>query len=115
MTHASDVPEASSCLAGGVSASLRLHPYLGHAFNLSRGEGPYIYDEQGNRDTDLNTSNGVAILSHAHPEHTDISLVHDADVLGNTLESIDSVAAVSQAGKGRVHEWYESELQYRRC
>src|SRR3712207_2227439 len=32
--------EAQTVLAGGVSASMRLHPYLGRPLYVARGEGP---------------------------------------------------------------------------
>jgi glutamate-1-semialdehyde 2,1-aminomutase len=59
--------EPPTALAGGVSASMRFYPYLGHPFLTSRGDGPYIYDEDGNSYVDFNTSNGAAILGHNHP------------------------------------------------
>ncbi len=58
---------ARGVLAGGVSASMRLHPYLGRPFYHDRGEGPYIYDLDGRRYIDFNGSNGAALLGHHHP------------------------------------------------
>jgi glutamate-1-semialdehyde 2,1-aminomutase len=59
--------EAQTVLASGVSASLRLHPYLGRPFYLTRGDGPYVFDLDGNRYIDFNMSNGAAMLGHNHP------------------------------------------------
>jgi glutamate-1-semialdehyde 2,1-aminomutase len=59
--------EAQAVLAGGVSASMRLHPYLGRPLYVSRGEGPYLYGVDGKRYIDYNLSNGAALLGHDHP------------------------------------------------
>src|SRR3954453_2853074 len=59
--------EAQAVLAGGVSASMRLHPYLGRPLYVSRGEGPYLYGLDGKRYIDYNLSNGAALLGHDHP------------------------------------------------
>ena len=59
--------EAQAVLAGGVSASMRLHPYLGRPLYVARGEGPYLYGLDGRRYLDFNMSNGAALLGHDHP------------------------------------------------
>ena len=59
--------EAQAVLAGGVSASMRLHPYLGRPLYVDHGEGPYLYDLDGKRYIDFNMSNGAALLRHNHP------------------------------------------------
>jgi glutamate-1-semialdehyde 2,1-aminomutase len=59
--------EAQTVLAGGVSASMRLHPYLGRPLYVDRGEGPYLYGVDGKRYIDFNMSNGAALLGHDHP------------------------------------------------
>jgi glutamate-1-semialdehyde 2,1-aminomutase len=61
---------ARDVMAGGVSASMRMHPYLGQPLYIERGEGPYLYGVDGRRYIDLNTSNGAAILGHHHPAVT---------------------------------------------
>jgi glutamate-1-semialdehyde 2,1-aminomutase len=61
---------ARGVLAGGVSASMRMHPYLGRPFYLSRGEGPYVFDPAGQRYIDFNGSNGASLLGHHHPAVT---------------------------------------------
>jgi glutamate-1-semialdehyde 2,1-aminomutase len=59
--------KAQGVLAGGVSASMRLHPYLGKPLFVSRGEGAHLYDLNGKRYIDFNMSNGAALLGHDHP------------------------------------------------
>ena len=58
---------AREVLAGGVSASMRIHPYLGQPFYISRGDGSRVYDLEGNSYLDLNMSNGATMLGHANP------------------------------------------------
>lgn len=58
---------ATHVLAGGVSASMRLHPYLGRPLYVSHGEGAYLYGLDGKRYIDFNMSNGAALLGHDHP------------------------------------------------
>ena len=58
---------AREVLAGGLSASMRIHPYLGQPFYLSRGEGPRVFDLDGKSYLDLNMSNGATMLGHANP------------------------------------------------
>lgn len=59
--------DAQAVLAGGVSASMRLHPYLERPLFVDRGEGPYLYGTDGKRYIDFNMSNGAALLGHDHP------------------------------------------------
>ncbi|CAA9575497.1 MAG: Glutamate-1-semialdehyde 2,1-aminomutase [uncultured Thermomicrobiales bacterium] len=58
---------ARSVLAGGVSAALRLHPYVGRPVYLAGGEGAYVTDLDGQRYLDFNLANGAALLGHRHP------------------------------------------------
>lgn len=58
---------ARGSLAGGVSASMRLHPYIGKPFYHVRGDGAYIYDLEENRYIDYNVSNGATMIGHNHP------------------------------------------------
>lgn len=58
---------AQGVLAGGVSASMRLHPYLGKPLYIERGDGAYLYGLDGKRYLDFNMSNGAALLGHNHP------------------------------------------------
>jgi glutamate-1-semialdehyde 2,1-aminomutase len=66
-THARQFAQASVVLAGGVSASLRVNHALGHPIYMDRGDGPYLFDTEGNRYVDLSLGNGAAILGHRHP------------------------------------------------
>lgn len=59
--------QAKTVLAGGVSASLRLHSYLGKPLYVARGDGAYLYGVDGQRYLDFNLSNGAALLGHNHP------------------------------------------------
>ena len=59
--------DAQAVLASGVSASMRLNPYLGRPLYIARGEGAYLYDVDGRRYIDFNMSNGAALLGHHHP------------------------------------------------
>lgn len=58
---------ATDVLAGGVSASMRQNPYLGHPLYIAKGDGPYLYGVDGQRYLDFNMSNGAALLGHNHP------------------------------------------------
>lgn len=58
---------AQAVLAGGVSASMRLNPYLGQPLYVERGEGPYLHGLDGKRYIDFNLSNGASLLGHDHP------------------------------------------------
>ena len=58
---------AKRVLASGVSASMRLHPYLGRPLLVDRGAGAYLFGLDGKRYIDFNTSNGAALLGHDHP------------------------------------------------
>lgn len=58
---------AQQVLAAGVSAGMRVNPYLGKPLFIERGEGAYLYDIDGRRLIDFNMSNGAALLGHHHP------------------------------------------------
>lgn len=58
---------AKHVLAGGVSAGMRLSPYLDEPLFTARGDGPHLFGIDGRRYIDLNVSNGAAILGHDHP------------------------------------------------
>ncbi len=59
--------QAQNVLAAGVSAGMRVNPYLGRPLFIERGEGAYLYDVDGRRLIDFNLSNGAALLGHDHP------------------------------------------------
>lgn len=58
---------AKKVLAGGVSASMRYHPYLERPVYMTHGDGPYVWDDSGNRYIDFNNSNGATMLGHNYP------------------------------------------------
>jgi glutamate-1-semialdehyde 2,1-aminomutase len=58
---------AQASLASGVSASMRINPYLGRPLFIQRGDGAYLYALDGKRYIDFNMSNGAALLGHNHP------------------------------------------------
>ena len=59
--------QAQEVLAGGVSASMRINPYLGRPLYTQRGSGAYLFGLDGKRYIDFNMSNGAALLGHDHP------------------------------------------------
>lgn len=58
---------AQDVMASGLSASMRMHPYLGRPFYSSRGDGAYLFDLDGRRFIDYNMSNGATMLGHNYP------------------------------------------------
>lgn len=58
---------AREVLGAGVSASMRIHPYLGRPLYLSHGDGAWVYDADGKALLDFNNSNGATMLGHKHP------------------------------------------------
>lgn len=61
---------ACSVMPGGVNASARMNPALGHPLFFARGEGAYLYDVDGHRYIDYCTSHGASLLGHGHPAIT---------------------------------------------
>jgi glutamate-1-semialdehyde 2,1-aminomutase len=61
--------QALSLLPGGVDSPVRAFRAVGgQPLFIERGEGPYLYDVDGNRFIDYVLSWGPLILGHAHPE-----------------------------------------------
>ncbi|MBW7883733.1 MAG: glutamate-1-semialdehyde 2,1-aminomutase [Caldilineaceae bacterium] len=61
--------EAQRLLPGGVNSPVRAFRAVGgQPLFIERGEGPYLYDVDGNRYIDYVLSWGPLILGHAHPE-----------------------------------------------
>jgi glutamate-1-semialdehyde 2,1-aminomutase len=59
---------ASRLLPGGVNSPARAFGAVGgHPLFIARGEGPYLYDIDGNRYLDYVGSWGPLILGHSHP------------------------------------------------
>lgn len=60
--------EAQTLLPGGVDSPVRAFRAVGgQPLFIERGEGPYLYDVDGNRFVDYVLSWGPLILGHAHP------------------------------------------------
>jgi glutamate-1-semialdehyde 2,1-aminomutase len=62
--------DARQVLAGGVSASMRIHPYLGRPLYFVRGEGAVLTDSAGRQFLDFNMSNGATMLGHGNEATT---------------------------------------------
>lgn len=61
--------EAQQYIPGGVNSPVRAFRQVGGApIFFKKGEGPYLYDEQGKRYIDYVGSWGPLIVGHAHPE-----------------------------------------------
>ncbi len=61
--------QAQRVLPGGVDSPVRAFRAVGgQPLFIARGEGPYLYDVDGNRYIDYVLSWGPLILGHAHPE-----------------------------------------------
>ena len=45
--------------------------YAKRGISLVRGEGPYLWDSEGNQYLDMMSNYGVSILGHAHPQFTE--------------------------------------------
>ncbi len=60
--------KANACIPGGVNSPVRAFSSVGgNPLFIEKGEGPYIYDIDGNRYLDYVGSWGPLILGHAHP------------------------------------------------
>ena len=74
---------ARNVMPGGVNASARMNPALGHPLFFERGEGAYLYDVDGHRYIDYCTSHGASLLGHGHPAVT--TAVQKALAMGGML------------------------------
>jgi glutamate-1-semialdehyde 2,1-aminomutase len=69
--------QAKQLMPGGVNSPVRAFKAVGgHPRFMTRGEGPYIYDADGNQLVDYVLSWGPLLLGHAHPAVT--RALHDA-------------------------------------
>jgi glutamate-1-semialdehyde 2,1-aminomutase len=59
---------ARHALVGGVSSSFRINPFTGRPMYVSRAEGPYLYDLDGQRFIDFFMGHGACTLGHNRPE-----------------------------------------------
>ena len=63
--------EAQNYLIGGVSSSFRINPFTGRPMYLSRADGAFIYDIEGQKYTDFFMGHGACTLGHNRPEIRD--------------------------------------------
>jgi glutamate-1-semialdehyde 2,1-aminomutase len=59
---------AQKSLMGGVSSSFRINPFTGQPMYISRADGPYIYNLEGQKFVDLFMGHGAITLGHNRPE-----------------------------------------------
>ncbi len=71
-------------IPGGVNSPVRSFRSVGgHPYFVARGEGPYVWDADGNRLLDFVQSYGASILGHADPRV--VRAVSDAAAAGTTF------------------------------
>lgn len=76
--------QAQAVIPGGVNSPVRAYRTVGGTPpHLVRGEGAYVWDEDGNRYLDMVLSYGPLILGHGHPAVT--AALHTAVDLGITF------------------------------
>jgi len=79
-------------MGDGVRLGTRLQPiplHVDRGISLARGEGCYLWDDQGRRYLDLMTNYGVNLLGHAHPRVT-AAIERQASLLTNAHQSFDT-------------------------
>jgi acetylornithine/LysW-gamma-L-lysine aminotransferase len=74
-----------------VDKALQIPLYAKRDIVLVRGEGPYLFDNDGNRYLDAMSNYGVAVLGHAHPRFT-AALIEQAQKLTTTHQSFGNDA-----------------------
>jgi glutamate-1-semialdehyde 2,1-aminomutase len=110
---------AEKYLPGGVSAAARLHPVLGRAFMVARGEGSRLYDADGRAYLDFHTGSGASLLGHGHPavkravqQALEIGIVcaHEtpwqAEVARKLTEIVPSAERVRFTSSGTETTWH---------
>lgn len=70
-------------LPGGVNASARLNPALGHPIFMQRGQGAYLWDVDGNRYIDYFIGANSSLLGQGHPAVD--AAVQEAIAMGTLL------------------------------
>lgn len=60
--------KAQQALVSGVSSSFRINPFTGQPMYLTKADGAFIYDLDGNRFTDFFMGHGACTLGHNRPE-----------------------------------------------
>ena len=106
-------------LPGGVSAAARLDKALGRPFYVARGDGPRIWDVDGNEYIDMHMSYGAALLGHGHPairEAVEQALergvlcgfetTYQAEVARKITEFVPCAELVRFAGSGTETVWH---------
>jgi glutamate-1-semialdehyde 2,1-aminomutase len=74
---------ALAVIPGGVNSPVRSFRSVGgHPYFVARGEGPFVWDADGNRYLDFVQSYGASLLGHAHPAV--IGAITDAAARGTT-------------------------------
>jgi len=68
MNAAEYFEEAQRYLTGGVSSSFRYNPFTDRPMYLSKADGAYIYDLEGNQYIDFFMGHGACTLGHNRPE-----------------------------------------------
>jgi len=79
-------------MGDGVRLGTRLQPiplHVDRGISLARGEGCYLWDDQGRRYLDLMTNYGVNLLGHAHPQ-VNAAIERQASLLTNAHQSFDT-------------------------
>ena len=75
--------EAQTLLPGGVDSPVRAFRAVGgQPLFIERGEGPYLFDVDGNRYIDYVLSWGPLITGHAHPNV--VKAIQDAAIKGTS-------------------------------
>ncbi len=78
---------ALGCLSGGVNSPVRAFKAVGGTpVYIDRGEGPFIFDVDGNTYLDFCCSWGPLILGHAHPEV--VRTIHETALKGTSFGTV---------------------------
>ena len=83
--------KAKTLMPGGVNSPVRSFKSVGGTPHfMAKGEGPYVYDADGNRFLDFTASWGPLILGHSHPKikNAIINAVEQGTTFGSTEEPI---------------------------
>jgi len=70
---------------------LPLQLHSDREMRLARGDGAYVWDDEGNKYLDLDTNGGVNVLGHAHPAMTS-AVVDQLSRLGSAHEGFETDA-----------------------
>lgn len=111
--------EAQRWLPGGMCASGRVNPMLGHPFFVARGQGSRVWDIEGREFIDMCTSHGASLLGHGHPAITQAieqalamgiiaayETPYHSDVARQLCQIIPSFDQVRFTGSGTETTWH---------